>query len=162
MKMIISNYSNPISGPCDVTFSATLELIKPDEIFVMNEAVSDNSAILNLEFNKQLFDFLARSCNGNTEIHLNIKNLKIEKTFPDDPRIEAVKKLTRSEYHVLKSLSEGLSYEAIAKRNNRALETIKSHVSNIFAKLNVHDRYEASGIFMKFLIKYPLFEIDRN
>ena len=162
MKMIISNYNNPISGQCGIAFSATLELIEPDETLAINEAVKESSAILNLEFNESLFDFLTRSCKENIEIHMNMKNLKVEKSLPDDPRIEAVKSLTKCEYQILKSLSEGLSYEAIAKRYFKALETIKSHVSNIFGKLNVHTRYQASVIFMKFQLRYPLYEIDKN
>lgn len=153
--MIISNY-------CGIAFSATLELIKPDETLALNEAVKESSAVLNLEFNKPLFDFLTRSCKENVEIHLIMKNLKVEKSLADVPGIEAVKNLTECEYQVLKCLSEGLSYEATAKCLFKALETVKSHVSNIFGKLNVHTRYQASDKFMKFQLLYPLYEIDKN
>ena len=162
MKMIITNYSNPIAGQCGIVYSATLELTDPDNQNGLQEAFGDNSAIMNLDFNESLFEFLTLSCESNHEIHMILKDLKFDKALPEDSRIEAVKKLTKSEYPILKSLSEGLTYEAIGNRHNKSYETVKSHMSNIFAKLNVHDRNQASAIFMKFLLRYPLYDIERN
>jgi DNA-binding NarL/FixJ family response regulator len=52
-------------------------------------------------------------------------------------------KLTAKEYEVLKCLSLGLSNKAIANTLNNSEGTIRNHVSQILAKLNVSDRTQA-------------------
>jgi len=52
-------------------------------------------------------------------------------------------KLTAKEYEVLKCLSLGLSNKAIANTLNNSEGTIRNHVSQIIAKLNVTDRTQA-------------------
>jgi len=51
--------------------------------------------------------------------------------------------LTAKEYEVLKCLSLGLSNKAIANTLNNSEGTIRNHVSQILAKLNVSDRTQA-------------------
>ena len=52
-------------------------------------------------------------------------------------------KLTAKEYEVLKCLSLGLSNKAIANTLNNSEGTIRNHVSQVLAKLNVSDRTQA-------------------
>ncbi|PAJ73136.1 DNA-binding response regulator [Pseudoalteromonas sp. NBT06-2] len=52
-------------------------------------------------------------------------------------------KLTVKEYEVLKCLSLGLSNKSIANTLNNSEGTIRNHVSQILAKLNVTDRTQA-------------------
>jgi DNA-binding NarL/FixJ family response regulator len=51
--------------------------------------------------------------------------------------------LTEREIEILQLVARGLSNRAVARAIGRADETIKVHLKNIFAKLNVSDRTEA-------------------
>ncbi len=62
--------------------------------------------------------------------------------------------LTPTEKNVLKLLSDGKSYKLIACELNVAYETIKSHIQNIYKKLEVNN---SSGAVSK-AIKYKLIE----
>ncbi|KAF7767555.1 two-component system, NarL family, nitrate/nitrite response regulator NarP [Pseudoalteromonas citrea] len=56
---------------------------------------------------------------------------------------DKAEQLTDKEYEVLKCLSLGLSNKAIAETLNNSEGTIRNHVSQIIAKLNVKDRTQA-------------------
>lgn len=52
-------------------------------------------------------------------------------------------KLTNQEKKILQALVDGKSYKMIASELFVALDTVKSHVSNVYAKLQVHSGTEA-------------------
>ena len=52
-------------------------------------------------------------------------------------------KLTAREVEVLEQLSKGLKYNAIAEILFLSIGTIRKHVENIYAKLQVHNKLEA-------------------
>lgn len=51
--------------------------------------------------------------------------------------------LSERELEILKLVAEGLSNDAIAKKLYLATSTVKRHMNNIYAKLNVHSRTQA-------------------
>ena len=51
--------------------------------------------------------------------------------------------LTSRETEILHGLSKGLPYRNIAKTLNISLQTVNSHIKNIYVKLDVHSRIEA-------------------
>ena len=51
--------------------------------------------------------------------------------------------LTDREYEVLILLGQGLSYKSIADNLNIGLETVRSHVKNLYSKLNVNSKSDA-------------------
>jgi two-component system, NarL family, response regulator LiaR len=53
--------------------------------------------------------------------------------------------LTRREMEILTLLSEGLTYKEIADRLFVSATTIKTHVHNIYEKLQVNNKVEASN-----------------
>lgn len=55
--------------------------------------------------------------------------------------------LTRRENEILEHLIEGLSYKEIADRCCISIQTLNSHIKNIYNKLGVHSRGEASAKF---------------
>ena len=57
--------------------------------------------------------------------------------------------LTEREREVLKYLVEGMSYKAVAEKCFVSLDTISSHVKNIYKKLQVHSKSEAVGKALK-------------
>lgn len=55
--------------------------------------------------------------------------------------------LTRREQEVLALLAKGFLYKEIAQRLSISLDTVKKHCKNIYQKLNVRNRTEASNHF---------------
>jgi len=57
--------------------------------------------------------------------------------------------LTDREMEILKFLVEGMSYKAVAEKCFVSLDTVSSHVKNIYKKLQVHSKSEAVGKAIK-------------
>ena len=55
--------------------------------------------------------------------------------------------LTRREHEILELLINGLSYKEIADKCCISIQTLNSHIKNIYNKLGVHSRSEASAKF---------------
>ena len=51
--------------------------------------------------------------------------------------------LTEREAEVLKYLCEGFNYKAVAKTLFISESTVKTHINNVFTKLQVNDRTQA-------------------
>lgn len=51
--------------------------------------------------------------------------------------------LTRREREVLRSLAEGSSYKAIARKSQMSVNTVRYHIRNLYEKLGVHSQSEA-------------------
>ena len=58
--------------------------------------------------------------------------------------------LSKRELEVLKAMSEGLTNKEIAEKLFVSEKTVKTHVSHIFAKLEVGDRTQASMYGVKY------------
>jgi DNA-binding CsgD family transcriptional regulator len=56
-------------------------------------------------------------------------------------------KLTPREKEILELLIKGLSYKEIAAKCFISLDTLNSHIRNIYSKLNVHSRSEIAAKF---------------
>jgi DNA-binding NarL/FixJ family response regulator len=57
--------------------------------------------------------------------------------------------LTDREMEILRYLVDGMSYKAVAEKCFVSLDTISSHVKNIYKKLQVHSKTEAVGKAIK-------------
>lgn len=71
---------------------------------------------------------------------LAVEPLVIHAEFSD----EGAMPLSRRELQILRMIAEGLTTKEIARRLDRAENTVKNHVTGIFSKLGVHDRTEAA------------------
>ena len=63
--------------------------------------------------------------------------------IPDDADAEQLN-LTTREYEVLQLLKQGYSNAEIADHLFLSLSTVKTHVSNLFSKMNVKNRVQAA------------------
>jgi DNA-binding CsgD family transcriptional regulator len=50
--------------------------------------------------------------------------------------------LTNKEKHIVKKIISGLSYEEIATLSHISINTLKSHIKNIFSKYGVNSKIE--------------------
>lgn len=66
----------------------------------------------------------------------------------DTPPNEAIKDLTRRELEILRLVAEGLTNEEIGKRIFISEKTVKTHLTNIFDKLKVNNRFKAALLIM--------------
>ncbi len=57
--------------------------------------------------------------------------------------------LTTREREVIQGLVDGLSYKMIARDMHVAIETVRSHIKNIYLKLHVHSKAEVIGKSLK-------------
>ena len=48
--------------------------------------------------------------------------------------------LTKKENEIVFNLVDGMSYKMIAAQHNISLETVRSHIKNIYSKLHVHSK----------------------
>jgi len=81
-------------------------------------------------------------------IYLNKKSLNKQARIPnkiDYKKIEELE-ISKREYEVLQSISEGLSNKEIAEKLFVSESTIKTHVSNLLVKLNAKRRTQALRI----------------
>ncbi len=63
------------------------------------------------------------------------------------PKPNKLKDLTEREYEVLQRIAERRQYKQIASDLFVSIDTVRTHVRNIYAKLNVNKRREAEEIF---------------
>jgi two-component system, NarL family, response regulator DegU len=75
----------------------------------------------------------------------------VQKASAPDPHRQALlSQLTSREKEVLKLLTEGLTYKSISEKLVISETTVKTHVNNIFQKLQVNDRTQAVLYALKF------------
>lgn len=65
------------------------------------------------------------------------------------PVPDAIKSLTKREIEILRLVAEGLTNEEIGKRVFISEKTVKTHLTNIFDKLKVNNRFKAALMIMK-------------
>lgn len=60
------------------------------------------------------------------------------------PANDAIQALTKRELEILRLVAEGLSNEEIGRKIFISRKTVKTHIRNIFDKLQVHNRFKAA------------------
>ena len=78
-----------------------------------------------------------------------IKRLSREFDFELSPCKPSAYNLTGREREVLELASKGMSTSMIAKNLGISTATVRNHFKNIFAKLNVHSRAEATSLALR-------------
>ncbi|MEU5695490.1 response regulator transcription factor [Actinosynnema sp. NPDC020468] len=99
-----------------------LKRATPEELVVGIRAVAAGDAVVSPSVTRRLFEGYAA------------------RTDPD--HVRAVR-LTEREADVLRALAEGLSNPEIARSLHLSVETVKTHIKHLLAKLDVRDRTQA-------------------
>jgi DNA-binding NarL/FixJ family response regulator len=134
---------NELSSPDlirDLAIAQVDSIIKQDrlhlEIPYAIRAFQKNETFLNSQVAKIICSFVQNQLShpltaNNNDINVSVKDRGL------------LMSLTNRELEVLACLTQGLNYKAIAKRLFVSDSTVKTHVNNIFTKLNVNDRTQA-------------------
>ncbi|MBA2251055.1 MAG: response regulator transcription factor [Chitinophagaceae bacterium] len=84
-----------------------------------------------------------------TEIHIGGSPMsstiarKIMNSFSDNKVKQPIDDLTEREKEILHQLARGMQYKAIAASLSLSVETVRTHIRNIYEKLQVHTKTEA-------------------
>jgi DNA-binding NarL/FixJ family response regulator len=87
---------------------------------------------------EKIIDAIQEVIDGGAPMSMNIAKIVI-KSFHKNRNSP----LTKRETEILEQIAEGKSRSKIAKELFVDLETVKSHIKNIYSKLNVHSREDA-------------------
>lgn len=97
----------------------------------------------------KILDAIREVCDGGAPMSPEIARQVVrlfQKTAPPE-RIE--ESLTPHELRLLRLLSEGHSYQAIADRLHISINTVRNYIRTIYDKLHVHSKAEAVGKALK-------------
>lgn len=91
----------------------------------------------------EIIDALKTAYRGGAPMSAQIAR-KVVQSFRKEPqKTSEMEQLTEREYEILTHLSEGLMYKEIASKLFVSLDTIKTHIKNIYQKIHVRTRTEA-------------------
>jgi DNA-binding NarL/FixJ family response regulator len=124
-----------VSNPKDIEKYVTE--IKPGFIFIDNR-------ILNLDIEK-IVTMMTKKCpdskeSSSSELIDIIKSKSSDKSLPT--KTDGTNKLTKMESKVIELIVGGFSNKEIANKLSISDKTVKAHLTNIFMKLNIENRYQ--------------------
>ncbi len=90
----------------------------------------------------KILDAIVDVYNGGAPMSSNIAR-KVVASFHHSAENAEIKKLTLREKEILDLLSQGLRYKEIADRLFLSTETVRTHIHNIYEKLQVNSRTDA-------------------
>lgn len=90
----------------------------------------------------QLIDAIIEIHNGGSPMSSNIAR-KVVASFQTIKKNTELEKLSQREQEILELLSKGLRYKGIAEKLFLSLETVRTHIRNIYEKLQVNSRTDA-------------------
>ena len=115
---------------------------KPDTIFEALKAGAI-SYLLKSTPAEKIIEAIAEVNNGGSPISSQIARKVIEAFTLKEKTNEYFQDLTRREQEMLEQLSKGYRYKEIADKLYISLDTVRTHIRNIYEKLQVNSRAEA-------------------
>ncbi len=118
-----------------------------DKIFAAIKAGADGY-LLKKDSPQKVLDSIQDVFDGKSSMN-GIISRKVLEYFHKKPAVKRPDdyNLTKREHEVLELLMDGLSYKEIADRCSISIQTLNTHIKNIYSKLGVHSRSEASAKF---------------
>lgn len=113
-----------------------------DKVFKALKAGATGYLLKNTEASK-LIDALKDVLKGGSPMSSQIARKVVMAFQVDVPYFDAKEKLSDRENEVLQWLSKGFSYQEIADKLFLSVETIRTHIRNIYEKLQVRNKKEA-------------------
>lgn len=91
----------------------------------------------------RLIDFMRDACEGGLPISPVLVKHIVKELPPSGYPVVLNSTLTRRETEVLQLMVNGQTYKSISFSLNIALDTVRTHIRNIYEKLEVHSKSEA-------------------
>jgi DNA-binding NarL/FixJ family response regulator len=116
-----------------------------DDTKTVLDAISSGASgyLLKKNLSEKLFDAINEVLSGGAPMSPNVARMVIasmhKKPLAEDNKYQ----LTARERDILLALSQGTSYKGIAGQYFISLDTVRSHIKNIYQKLQVHRQLEA-------------------
>jgi DNA-binding NarL/FixJ family response regulator len=128
----------------------------PQASVVMNSELDDSDTIYQImqkgavgfidkqSFNNDIFKVLKSIENGGA--YLTPKVAKKVMEFFSSPK-KVLEPLSEREHEIANTILDGLSYKMIAEKMFISLDTVRSHIKNIYKKLNINSKTELFNVF---------------
>ncbi|HVV05707.1 MAG TPA: response regulator transcription factor [Puia sp.] len=116
-----------------------------DDSRTVLDAISSGASgyLLKKNLSEKLFDAINEVLSGGAPMSPNVARMVIasmqKKPLAEDNKYQ----LTTREREILLALSQGTSYKGIAEQFFISLDTVRSHIKNIYQKMQVHKQLEA-------------------
>ena len=108
-----------------------------------------NGYLLKKDSPQKILDAIEAVCNGESPMNGMIASKVLDYLQQQQQKHARLldSNLTEREKEILQLLVKGMSYKEIASQIFVSVETLNSHIKNIYRKLNVHSRAELSAKF---------------
>jgi DNA-binding NarL/FixJ family response regulator len=128
----------------------------PQVSIIMNSEIDDSDTIYHImqkgavgfidkqSFNDDIFKVLKSIENGGA--YMTPKVAKKVMEFFSSPK-KVLEPLSEREHEIANTILDGLSYKMIAEKMFISLDTVRSHIKNIYKKLNINSKTELFNVF---------------
>ncbi len=109
------------------------------------EAIASGASgyLLKKNISEKLYDAMKEVLSGGAPMSPNVARMVIASMQKKRQDEENIYQLTPREKEILLALSQGVSYKAMASQFFISLDTVRSHIKNIYQKMQVHNQLEA-------------------
>jgi DNA-binding NarL/FixJ family response regulator len=129
----------------DIQFMVLSVYDDADKVFKALKAGASGYVLKNIPADK-LIEALTDLSNGASPMSGQIARMVVEAFQQTMPVVNATESLSLREKDVLEWLAKGYRYQEIADKLFISLETVRTHIRNIYEKLHAHNRSEALKI----------------
>jgi DNA-binding NarL/FixJ family response regulator len=103
--------------------------------------------LLKKHLSGRLLEAIQEVLTGGAPMSPNVARMVIASMHKYTPATETPYQLTTREMEILTALSRGTGYKAIAADCHISLDTVRTHIKNIYQKMQVHSQLEAVAKF---------------
>ncbi len=103
--------------------------------------------LLKKHLSDRLLEAMQEVLTGGAPMSPNVARMVIASMHKYAPATETPYQLTAREQEILTALSRGTGYKAIAAQYYISLDTVRTHIKNIYQKMQVHSQLEAVAKF---------------
>lgn len=130
------------------TFNNAVQIIMLtvfDDSKIVLDAITSGASgyLLKKNISEKLYEAINEVLSGGAPMSPNVARMVIASMQKKPASDENKYQLTPREKEILIALSEGTSYKAMAAQYFISLDTVRSHIKNIYSKMQVHNQLEA-------------------
>lgn len=141
VKSSILNYLDDINQSVDY-LNKSISIFEP----INYKTIYYEYGTLGIKTLEDSLKYIREGKKSYVELILAKKDLYIKDKIASTLKIKGASELTTKEIKVLKLIDKAYSNDEIAKELNISVTTVKTHISNIFYKLGVKNRFQAVKI----------------